>query len=305
MLTLINMILFASVALLTGVLIYPLMSRQEAVRQRLAKLESHKPRALKLVPVPEKWQKFLAELGGKLQVKPADFRNYRESVTAAGFRKEAVFVFLGAKLFLGLALPAGYLFVALPGGGITRGTPVVVAACLAVAGYLLPTLWVDHRAKARKTVIFHALPDVLDLLTVCVEAGLGLDAALVKTTENFQGRKNALIEELELVILEIRAGRPRSEALKGLAERTTVDDLKALVSMLVQTEKLGTSLGKTLRIFSDSLRTKRRQLAEERAAKTAVKMLFPLTFFVFPALMVVMMMPAFFKILTMLKRFHR
>lgn len=304
MLTLITFTIFASVALLAGVLLYPLMSRQEALRQRLAKLESRQQGVLKLVPVPEKWQKFLAELGTKLQVKPADFRNYRESVTAAGFRKEAVYVFLGAKLFLGLTLPAGYLFLALPGGGNAGSTTIVAAACLAVAGYLLPTLWVDHRAKGRKTAIFHALPDVLDLLTVCVEAGLGLDAALVKTTENFQGRHNPLIEELDLVILEIRAGRPRSEALRGLAERTTVDDLKALVSMLVQTEKLGTSLGKTLRIYSDSLRTKRRQLAEERAAKTAVKMLFPLTFCVFPALMVVMVAPAFFKIFALLKRFH-
>jgi len=304
MLTLITFIVFASVALLTGVVLYPLMSKQEVVRQRLAKLESRQQGAAALVSAPEKWQKFLGDLGAKLQVEPADFRKYRESLTAAGFRKEAVYVFLGAKFFLGLALPAGYLLLALPQGGIAGSTKILMAACLAVAGYLLPTLWVDHRAKTRKTAVFHAIPDVLDLLTVCVEAGLGLDAALVKTTENFQGRRSPLIEELDLVILEISAGRPRSEALRGLAKRTKVDDLKALVSMLVQTEKLGTSLGKTLRIYSDSLRTKRRQMAEERAAKTSVKMLFPLTFCIFPALMVVMLVPAFFKIFNLLKRFQ-
>jgi tight adherence protein C len=124
---------------------------------------------------------------------------------------------------------------------------------------------------------------------------------LIKTAENFQGKKCPLISELNTVILEIRAGRPRIEALKGLAERTGLEDVKALVSMLVQTEKLGTSMGKSLRIYSDSLRTKRKQLAEEEAAKTAVKMLFPLTFCVFPCLLVVLLAPAAFKILKLIK----
>ena len=149
--------------------------------------------------------------------------------------------------------------------------------------------------------IFHALPDLLDLLTVCVEAGLSLDAALVKATENYDDRKNPLIKEISTVTLEVRAGKARSEALKGLAERTMVEDIKSFVSMLVQTEKFGTSLGKTLRTYSDSLRMKRKQLAEERAAKTAAKMLIPLTFCVFPALLVVMLTPAFFKIYAMFR----
>lgn len=303
MLALITFSIFASVTVLAGVLLYPLLSRQESVRQRLVKLTPQQEEATPLVPTPGKWQTILAGMGIKLQMKPADLRLYTETVTAAGFKKEAVYVFFGAKLALAIALPAGYLVLfALPRSPMASSTSMAVATFLAVGGYLLPTMWLDRRAKARKTAIFHALPDVLDLLTVCVEAGLGLEAALIKTTENFQGKNSPLITELDMVILEIRAGRPRSEALKGLAERTTVDDIKALVSMLVQTEKLGTSLGKTLRIYSDSLRTKRRQFAEEQAAKTAVKMLFPLTFCVFPALMAVMLVPAFFKILILIKQ---
>lgn len=303
MLTLITAFIFASVTVLTGVLLYPLLSRQETVRQRLTKLMPQQEEAASpLVPTPAKWQSILSEVGTKLQARPADLRTYREAVTAAGFKKEAVYVFMGAKLFLAFLLPAGYLVLfALPRGTMTSSISILVATVCAIAGYLVPTIWLDNRAAARITAIFHALPDVLDLLTVCVEAGLALDAAIIKTADNFQEKNCPLIAELNKVVLEIRAGKPRSEALKGLAERTTVDDIRALVSMLIQTEKLGTSLGKTLRIYSDSLRMKRKQLAEERAAKTAVKMLFPLTFCVFPAFMVVLLVPAFFSIFKMLK----
>ena len=169
--------------------------------------------------------------------------------------------------------------------------------CFAVIGFLLPTFWLRRRVERRKTEIFHMLPDVLDLLTVSVEAGLNLDAALIKTTENIEHKGNPLIEEIQTVILQIRAGTPRAEALKSLASRTMVEDISSFVAMLVQTEKFGTSLGKTLRIYSDSLRMKRKQLAEEAAAKTSIKMLFPLTIFIFPSLLVVMLVPAFFKII--------
>jgi tight adherence protein C len=302
MLALIIVTIFASVALLSGLLLYPLLSRQDSVRERVAKLMPQQEEELTLIPTPKKWQTVLAEMGTKLKSKPTDLRKYRESLTAAGFKKEAVYALLGAKLVLAVVLPAAYLLlIALPQGILMDSTSLMLTALSAIAGYLLPSLWISRRGALRKVEIFHALPDVLDLLTVCVEAGLSLDAALIKTTENFQQQKCPLISELNTVILEVRAGRARSEALKGLAERTTVDDIKALVSMLIQTEKFGTSLGKTLRTYSDSLRTKRRQIAEEQAAKTAVKMLFPLTFCVFPALMVVMLVPAFFQMFHMFK----
>ena len=300
MLTFIAISIFVSVALLSGAVLYPLLSRRDAVRARVAKLIQQEKEQPGLVRTRTKWQVFLADMGGKLRMKPADLRTYREMVTAAGFRKESVYIFLGSKLILAVALPAVYLtLIALPQAKMAGNTSIMIMVAAAISGYLLPTFWLSRRAENRKTEIFHSLPDILDLLTVCVEAGLSLDAGLVRTTENFQHKKNPLIKEINTVTLEIRAGKPRSEALKGLAERTMVEDIKSFVSMLVQTEKFGTSLGKTLRTYSDSLRMKRKQLAEERAAKTAVKMLLPLTFCVFPALLVVMLVPAFFKIYAM------
>lgn len=303
MLTLIAVSVFASVALITVALLYPFLSRQDVVRDRVAKLMPQQSEQPVLVPIRTRWQLFFADMGGRLRTNPADMRTYREMVTAAGFRKESVYVFLGCKLFLATLLPSAYLILyALPHGKLASGNTILLAVACAISGYLLPTFWMSRRAENRKTEIFHALPDVLDLLTVCVEAGLSLDAALIKTVENFQHSNNPLIKEINTVTLEIRAGMARSEALKGLAERTMVEDIKSFVAMLVQTEKFGTSLGKTLRTYSDSLRMKRKQLAEERAAKTAVKMLFPLTFFVFPALLVVMLAPAFFKMYSMFNK---
>jgi tight adherence protein C len=142
---------------------------------------------------------------------------------------------------------------------------------------------------------------VLDLLTICVEAGVSIDAALAKTTENPQFKGNPLAEELKQASLEIRAGKIRTEALKDMAERTQVDDVKSFVTMLIQTERFGTSLSLALRVHSDSLRTKRRQIAEEAAAKTAIKMLFPLVMFVFPAMLIVILGPAIISITKALK----
>lgn len=298
--TIIMIVIFLSVTALTSALLYPYLSRREAVKERVARLvqEEEKP---ELVPVRSKTQLMLAELGGKVRIKAGDLRTYRNLITSAGFRRESVYIFMGSKLFLAIALPAAYLTLyALPHGRAGR-IPMLISLGLAITGYLLPTFWLTRRSEARKTEIFHALPDVLDLLTVCVEAGLSLDAALVRTADNFQDKNNPLIKEINTVTLEVRAGRPRFVALRGMAERTTVEDINAFVSMMVQTEKFGTSMGKTLRSYSDSLRTKRKQLAEERAAKTGVKMLIPLTFCVFPGLMVVMLAPAFFRIHSMFK----
>ncbi len=160
--------------------------------------------------------------------------------------------------------------------------------------YIAPNVWLNEKIKRRQTEIFHALPDVLDLLTVCVEAGLGLDAAIVRITEEFQG--NVLAQEFRTASAEARAGKPRMDALRDMGERTGVDDIKALVALLVQAEKLGASLARSLRVHSDSLRTKRRQIAEEAAAKTTIKMVFPLAFCIFPALMVVILGPAMIQI---------
>ena len=144
--------------------------------------------------------------------------------------------------------------------------------------------------------MFHSLPDVLDLLTVCVEAGLGLDASIIKISEEKQFSKHVLAHEFIIVSREIRAGKPRTDALRDLGERTGVEDIKALVALLIQTDRLGASLARSLRVHSDSLRTKRRQLAEEAAAKTTIKLVFPLALFIFPSLLVVLLGPAMIRI---------
>lgn len=300
MLTLISTLTFISIALLTVALFYPVLSRRDVVSERVAKLIADTEEQPRLVSTPTRWQLLLADIGSRTKIKPTELRTYREMLMAAGYKPDTVYVLLGSKLVLGMALPAVYLMgFALPKMHTTGNGALLMAVACAIGGYLLPTFWLRRKAEERKVEIFHSLPDVLDLLTVCVEAGLSLDAALIKTSENFQQQENPLIQEINTVTQEIRVGKPRSEALKGLGERTMVDDIKGFVAMLVQTEKFGTSLGKTLRTYSDSLRMKRRQLAEERAAKTAIKMLFPLTVCVFPALLVVMLVPAFFKIIAM------
>lgn len=295
---LITLLIFISMALFIAVFAYPLVTRS-AIKERLARLMPTEEQRPVLITPPKEWQMFLAGLGRKLRMNQDELFKYRDLLIAAGFRKESLYVFLGSKVLLAAALPAAYLFlIALPHGNLADRRTILLAIMCAIGGFMLPTIWLRRRVENRKTEIFHTLPDVLDLLTVSVEAGLNLDAALVKTAENFQHESNALIEEIQTVTLEMRAGKPRAEALKGLAERTMVDDLRSFVTMLVQTEKFGTSLGKTLRTYSDSMRTKRKQVAEEAGAKTAVKMLFPLTFFIFPALMVVILVPAFFRIMS-------
>lgn len=293
----ITLAVFASTALSTGALVYHYANKHHAIKKRVADLAQQQAEKTELIPVRGKGETLLARVGGRLSTKAGDLRSYQAAITAAGFRKESVYVYLGAKAFLAAALPVGYLLLyALPHGSAGRSTTTLALFVLATAGYLLPTMWLDRRASNRKTAIFHSLPDVLDLLTVCVDAGLGLDAALTKTVDHFQDQNNPLIKEIKTVTLEVRAGRPRVEALRALAERTKVEDLNSFVSMMIQTEKFGTSLTRTMRSYADGLRMKRKQLAEEQAAKTGVKMLFPLTFFVFPALLVVMLVPAFHRI---------
>jgi tight adherence protein C len=162
----------------------------------------------------------------------------------------------------------------------------------AAVGWIAPAFYVGNRVKARQSEIQRALPDALDMLVVCVEAGLGLNQALVRVAEEVDRVSPVLSEQLVMVNLEIRAGTGREEALRRLADRTGVPEVSSLVSMLIQTDRFGTSVAHTLRVQSSSLRTKRRQRAEEAAAKTAIKLVFPLVLFIFPALFVIILGPA-------------
>ena len=177
--------------------------------------------------------------------------------------------------------------------GTTRG--MLMAVFGAVIGYVAPGLMLDHRVSQRKLRIQNGLPDALDLLIVSLEAGLALDQAILKCSEELAIAHPDVAEELRLVNIECRAGKPRIEAFKNFAARTKVDDVRALVAMLVQTDRFGTSVAKALRTHAEVSRTKRRQRAEERAAKIGVKLVFPLVFCLFPAFYVVTLGPAIIK----------
>ncbi len=220
----------------------------------------------------------------------AETSKLRQRLVAAGYRgSETLLTFFGIRI--GVALGAFVLFstplVMQP------NLPVALVACL--LGYVLPGMLLARMAKRRQHRIRMGLPDGLDLLVVSVEAGLGLDQAILKVSEELAFAHPDLCGELRLINLELRAGTARAEALHHLAERTGVDDISSLVAMLVQTDKFGTSVAQSLRVHSDTVRTKRRQRAEEAAAKTGVKMVFPLVFCIFPAIWVVTIGPAVIK----------
>jgi len=212
----------------------------------------------------------------------------------AGWRSPgAVAIFFGTRTVLALLLPTLAFMWLISGGGATSLTRfAAILVTLVVFGYYLPGLVLARFVARRKRAIFEEFPDAIDLLTVCVEAGLGLDAALMRVAEEIRLRSAVVADELELTLLEMRSGYAKEKALRNLAMRTGVEDVDSFSTMLIQAERFGTSIGDSLRVLSDTLRTRRRMLAEEKAAKIALKLLFPLMFCIFPALMVVLMGPA-------------
>jgi tight adherence protein C len=212
----------------------------------------------------------------------------RQRLIRAGYRKDsAVNLFYGAKVVVPLGL---CLLAFTTGAGLY--SPFFVYTTALGLGFLLPDFWLGNRISARQARIRLGLPDVLDLLVICIEAGLSLDQAVVRTSEELNLAQPAVCDELAIVVLEQRAGCPRSDAWRHFAERTTVESVRNLTSVLIQSEKFGTSIAKTLRIHSDTLRTQRRQRVEEQAAKTTVKLVFPLVLFIFPSLFLVTLGPA-------------
>jgi len=214
----------------------------------------------------------------------------------------APYVFQGARILLAAGL--GFLMFTL---APILGTPfagVVLAGVWGVlVGWVLPGFYVGRRVASRQHQMRRSLPDALDLLVVCVEAGLALNQALLRVSEEIASLSPVLGEQLAMVNLEIRAGTAREEALQNLGIRTGVDDIQSFVTMLIQTDRFGTSIADALRIHSEDLRTKRRQQAEEASAKTAIKMLFPLVFCIFPAMFVVILGAAIIQIVQALSQF--
>lgn len=229
--------------------------------------------------------------------------NLRVRFMNAGYRfPSAPVVFFAAKTVLALVLPGLLaLYFGIFGGQESKPMVVLFSLLIAAAlGYFLPNAWLMWRVKNRQREIFESFPDALDLMTVCVEAGLALDAALARVGVEMRLKSVILAEELHLVSLEMRAGNSRERALRNLALRTGVTEIDSLVALLVQSDRFGTSVADSLRVHSDGLRSKRRLLAEEAAAKIPVKLLFPLLFCIFPALMLVLLGPAFISIFRVL-----
>ncbi len=216
----------------------------------------------------------------------------------AGYRSGiAPTLFFVAKTLLTFALPGLFvLYTTISGTSFKPNTFLFLMVSLAAIGYFLPNVFLARRIAYRKREIFESFPDAMDLIVVCVEAGLGLDAALARVGEEMHMRSPILGDELHLINLELRAGSSRERALRNLALRTGVEDIDTLVAMLVQSDRFGTSVADSLRVHADSLRTKRRLRAEEAAAKIAVKLLFPLIFFIFPSMLLVLLGPAFISI---------
>jgi len=220
----------------------------------------------------------------------------RKELVTAGFRsKGALNVFLGAKVLSLVVLPPLILLSPLP----DRVTPLTLSGAMvgaACAGFLLPNYYLAIRRRKRVDLINRELPEVLDLMVLAVEAGLGLDAALKRVSKELAVSARTMAEELAIVSLELKAGVQRNRALRNLADRCGVDDVSNLVAMLNQADRFGVSVGRSLRVHSDSVRTKRRQQAEEKAAKIPLKLLFPVLLLIFPAIMAIMVGPALIQV---------
>ncbi len=281
-------------SLIIGAAVFAFMpSKAAAIDRRLEELtlgreEEQKPRFEALIAL-------FKRIGEKVPRSPKELGPLRLRLVQAGYRRdEALTIFFGIRVLIALAL-----FMFFSSSILARPNMTMALAGLGV-GYVLPGMGLARLAKRRAHKIRLSLADALDLLVVSVEAGLGLDQALSRVGAELAFAYPQLSDELKLINLELRAGKPRAEALRNLADRTGVDDLSSLVTMLIQTDKFGTSVAQSLRVYSETLRTKRRQRAEEAAAKTGVKMVFPLVFCIFPAIWVVTIGPAAIRFMTVL-----
>ena len=276
---------------------------RDALPQRIAEAINPRPKKRKVVDAIKESG---LSIGGVVEhfehVLPksqAEVSVAMQRLTRAGYRNEsAVRIFYGYKVFVPLALCA----IALVSGAAKFSPFFIYASCLGL-GFLGPDFWLGRKIKGRQKRMEKGLPDVLDLLIICIEAGLSLDQATARTSEELVKAQPELCDEFGILVLEQRAGRARSEAWKNLAERTGVESIRNLVSVLVQSEQFGTSVAKTLRVHSDTMRAKRIQQVEEMAAKTSVKLVFPLVFFIFPALFLVTLGPAVILMMESFKTF--
>lgn len=288
-------VFIATALLVIGVFVY--LRRSDASRRLDAVIVS--PLAATQPAAPSPWIEKVERIArplAKLSLPDEEWKEseLRRRFVHAGLRHpSAPGIFFGIKTALCFGLPLAFWFMRLAfGWQMETSNVVLVAALLLAFGYYIPNFVLNRMIRERQREIFESFPDALDLLTICVEAGLGLDAALVRVASEIRLGSPTLADELELVTLEMRAGAGKERALRNLALRTGVEDVDTLVAMLIQSEKFGTSIGESLRIHSDMLRTRRQQRAEEVAAKISVKLIFPLVLCIFPSILIVVGGPA-------------
>jgi tight adherence protein C len=281
--------LFLAVAVVTVCAAFIVIDRKSPAQARLRAVAPGNAQGGLVLPptgLTDKLDPFLQSLSRTLPRSPKDMGRVRRQLAGAGYYElPSAVIYSIAELALPILL-AGMAILFL---GFGRGA--IFAVLAAIFGYLAPGLWLQHRTTQHKRAIQNGLPDALDLFIVCMEAGSSLDQAIVKASEELGITHPELTRELRLVTTEIRAGKPRLEAFKNFAKRTEVDDVRSLVAMLVQTDRFGTSVAQALRTHASNARIKRRQLAEERAAKVGVKLVFPLVLCLFPGVYLVCIGP--------------
>ena len=291
-------LIFATVAGLCAA-VYMMMANKAGGAERLRRMRGNDTRS-HATPAKNKNRMSFKDLlvnnlfepvGKKFSKSKGDHKLQKDLQTAGYHGSRPVAVFYGAKGSLAVGLPIIF-WVYRSMLDLPVQQSLLIAGVMGVLGSRLPNFWLGRCIKRRQAKLRMDLPDCLDLMVVSVEAGLGLDSALLKISEKLGRRCTEMASELHMVHLEVQAGRPRHKALKALGERTGVKELQSLVAKLIQAEKFGTSIARSLRVHADSIREKRRQLAEEKAGKTVVKMMIPLVFFIFPALFVVILGPA-------------
>jgi tight adherence protein C len=279
--------LFIGVALVSQLVLWEVLSWAAPERKRLRDLEAASTGVLRddvqLVetPVPA-----LRQLAKAMPKSPKDLGRLRRRLATAGYYDLRFAVYFSAAKFV---CPVVFGVVALFVFGVSDGW--MTAAAVAGIGYYVPEFALKRKIRARQKSIVNGLPDALDLMIVCIEAGSSLDQSIVKASDELEITHPNIAEEFRLITTEIRAGKPRLEAFKNFGDRTDVDDVRSLVTMLTQTDRFGTSVAQALRIHAETSRTKRRQRAEERAAKVGVKLVFPLVLFIFPSIYVVCLGP--------------
>lgn len=293
LLILMSVLIFAAVAMAAFAFYTTAVTERNPVALRLRELRMlHNSTASVIYGRrPPLLLKLIAQLGGFLPA--ADGTDaLRTGLVRAGYRRADVpLVFMGSKIVMAVALPVAWIAF---GYATARplGNVMMVSVVSAFVGFYVPTIFIAIKQRQRHGDILAALPDALDLMVVCVEAGLGLGAALQRVGVEIRLASHQLSDELALVNQEMQTGVSRIDALRNLAERTGVEDVYALVAMLIQTDRLGTSVAQSLRAHAESMRTRRRQRAEQLARKASIKLAFPLVFLIFPALLVIILGPA-------------